>query len=155
MLLEARGNRPAALAHLTGALKEHERLDMPLELGRTLLITGGVMRRDAQKRAARRSLEAALAIFDQLGAAIWVRRVHDELGHIAGRRPAPGKLTDAEDRVARLAGAGLRNQEIADTLVMSVRTVESHLSHVYAKLGIRSRTELAIFYEDPGAALPP
>ena len=155
MLLEAQGDRPAALAHLTGALKEHEHLGMPLELGRTFFITGGVMRRDGQKRAARRSLEAALAIFEDLGAAIWAQRVHDELGHIAGRRPAPGRLTDAEDRVARLARSGLRNQEIADTLVMSVRTVESHLSHVYAKLGIRSRTELAIFYEDPRSELPP
>jgi DNA-binding CsgD family transcriptional regulator len=59
-----------------------------------------------------------------------------------------GKLTDAELRVARLAAAGFRNQEIADQLFMSVRTVEGHLSNVYAKLGIRSRTELGPYLGD-------
>ncbi len=55
--------------------------------------------------------------------------------------------------MARLAAAGRTNREIAATLFMSVRTVEGHLSHIYAKLGIRSRTELALFFdpddEDP------
>jgi DNA-binding CsgD family transcriptional regulator len=57
------------------------------------------------------------------------------------------ELTESEARVARLAAAGRTNQEIARTLSMSVRTVEGHLSHVYAKLGLRSRTELAVFFE--------
>ncbi|SNS49975.1 regulatory protein, luxR family [Geodermatophilus pulveris] len=58
----------------------------------------------------------------------------------------PG-LTAREREVARLAGAGMRNQAIADRLVVSVRTVESHLSSAYAKLGISSRADL-------GAVLP-
>ena len=60
-------------------------------------------------------------------------------------------LTSREEEVARLAGRGLSNQAIADRLVVSVRTVETHLSHVYAKLGIASRAGLAAFLQGPGA----
>ena len=49
--------------------------------------------------------------------------------------------------MAKLAAAGRTNREIADTLFVSVRTVEGTLSHVYAKLGVRSRTELAVFID--------
>ena len=59
-----------------------------------------------------------------------------------------GQLTDVELRVARLAAAGFRNREIAEQLFMSVRTVEGHLSSVYAKLRIRSRTELWPYLDD-------
>ena len=58
-----------------------------------------------------------------------------------------GELTDAERRVALLAAGGARNREIAEQLFMSVRTVEGHLSNAYAKLGIRSRTELAVYLD--------
>jgi len=58
-----------------------------------------------------------------------------------------GELSPVERRVARLAAAGRTNKEIADTLFLSARTVAGHLSHVYGKLGIRSRAELALFEE--------
>jgi DNA-binding CsgD family transcriptional regulator len=61
-----------------------------------------------------------------------------------GRRPQPaGGLTRAEQRVVELAAAGLANKEIARTLHVTVHTVEVHLSHAYAKLGVRSRAQLA------------
>jgi DNA-binding CsgD family transcriptional regulator len=78
----------------------------------------------------------------------WVARTAAESDRIGGRRPSGSTLTDAELRVARLAAAGRSNREIADSLFASVRTVEGHLSHVYAKLEIRSRTELAIFFDE-------
>jgi DNA-binding NarL/FixJ family response regulator len=55
----------------------------------------------------------------------------------------PGELTVAERRVVELAADGLANKEIARSLFVTVRTVEVHLKHAYAKLGIRSRTQLA------------
>ena len=57
--------------------------------------------------------------------------------------PEATSCTEAERRVAALAAAGLRNKEIARGLVVEVSTVEAHLSRVYSKLGVRSRTELA------------
>ena len=65
----------------------------------------------------------------------------------AGAR-RPGELTPAEQRVAELAADGLANKEIASALVVTVRTVEAHLKQVYAKLGIRSRTQLASRFSD-------
>ncbi len=63
---------------------------------------------------------------------------------VGARRAVPaGALTPAETRVAALAVQGLANKEIARTLFVSVHTVEVHLSHVYAKLGVHSRTQLA------------
>lgn len=74
-----------------------------------------------------------------------IRRLLDRLGEPP--RPAPGEvlaaLTVSERRIARLAAAGLTNRAIADQLVVTVKAVEWHLSHVYRKLGIRSRTGLA------------
>jgi DNA-binding NarL/FixJ family response regulator len=58
-------------------------------------------------------------------------------------RSASGELTPAEQRVVELAVDGLANKEIAQSLFVSARTVEVHLKHACAKLGIRSRTQLA------------
>jgi DNA-binding CsgD family transcriptional regulator/tetratricopeptide (TPR) repeat protein len=146
------GDIPAALEALTVALQAHERLPMPFELGRTKVIVGSILRRGKQKKSPREVLEEALAIFERLGARLWIARAQAELDRIGGRRRVK-ELTAVEERVARLARAGRTNREIAATLFMSVRTVEGHLSHIYAKLGIRSRTELAVFFdpedEDP------
>ena len=146
-LAAGEGDFEAAFAALDRALKEHERLPMPFELGRTLLILGSIRRRAKKKRAARETLEEALAIFERLGAPLWAEKARAELARIGGRRAVPGELTEAEARVAKLAAAGRTNREIADALFMSVRTVEGHLSRAYAKLGIRSRTELALYID--------
>jgi DNA-binding CsgD family transcriptional regulator len=148
LLRAARGDLAGGLASLDEALKHHERLTMPFELGRTLLVLGAVRRRARQKRPARDALEQALGIFEELGARLWAEKTRSELARIGGRRAVLGGLTEAEQRVARLAAAGRTNREIADTLFTSVRTVEGHLSHIYGKLGIRSRTELALFIDE-------
>jgi len=143
LLAAARGNPKQALGHLEDALAEHQRLGYPFELGRTLHAQGVVLRRERQKAAAKAALEQALAGFEQLGAALWAKRARDELGRVGLRPPAPATITAAEAKVAELAAAGRTNQEIARALFMSTRTVEAHLSRVYGKLGVRSRTELA------------
>ena len=65
-----------------------------------------------------------------------------ELGHKPGEAEAADTLTQTQRRVAVLARDGMRNREIADLLGVSVKAVEWHLSHVYRKLGIRSRNDL-------------
>jgi DNA-binding CsgD family transcriptional regulator len=124
-------------------LAHHQRLAMPFELGRTLLVQGQLRRRAKQKRAARESLQEARLVFERLGAPLWTERAAAELARIGLRPPAPLRLTPTEKRVAELAAAGRTNREIAQAMFLSVHTVEDNLRRVYGKLGIRSRTELA------------
>jgi DNA-binding CsgD family transcriptional regulator len=149
ILLAEAGRLAEALASAGSAVDTYENLPLPFERGRSLLTLGMLRRRDRQKRDARDALERALALFQSLGAGIWADRTRAELNRISGRRASLTELTESETRVAQLAAAGRTNQEIARTLSMSVRTVEGHLSHVYGKLGLRSRTELAIFFQTP------
>jgi DNA-binding CsgD family transcriptional regulator len=107
-----------------------------------MLAVGVVKRRARQKRSARRALEAAEAAFERLGAAWWSEQARLELGRIGGRTRDNG-LTAAERHVAALVAAGRTNREVAAALFLGERTVASHLTHIYAKLGVRSRTELA------------
>ncbi len=143
LLEAARGDLGAADRALERALKEHQRLPMPFELGRTLLVQGTIRRRARQKRAARESLHQAFEIFEHLRAPLWADRAKAELRRIGLRPPAPSGLTPSEERVAELVAAGHTNREVADALFISVKTVDSNLSRIYRKLGVRSRTELA------------
>lgn len=132
-----------AVACFDTAVLQHDRVSMPFERARTLLALGQARRRSRERRAAREVLQEALATFEQLGAAIWAQRTHAELARIAGRAPSPGQLTATEQRVAELVAEGRTNRQVAAELVVTVRTVESTLTKVYAKLGVRSRTQLA------------
>jgi len=96
-----------------------------------------------QRRLARETLTQAIAIFDGIGAALWAARTRAELARVSGRAPGSSELTATELRVAELVAAGLTNSETASQLFVTVRAVESTLTKVYAKLGLRSRTELA------------
>ena len=78
-----------------------------------------------------------MAIFEQLGARLWAEKARAELRRISGRAPASEELTETEQRVAELAAQGRTNKQIAAELYMGVSTVESHLSRVYRKLGVR------------------
>jgi DNA-binding CsgD family transcriptional regulator len=86
----------------------------------------------------------SLAFREQLWP-LWGRaaRLLERLGHKPGEAEAADTLTQTQRRVAVLARDGMRNREIADLLGVSVKAVEWHLSHVYRKLGIRSRHDLA------------
>jgi DNA-binding CsgD family transcriptional regulator len=121
--------------------------DLPQELARTELLYGEWLRRERRKADARTHLRAALALFERLGATPWAERAGNELrasGQTARQR-VPGtrdQLTPQELQIARLAGRGLTNQQIAEQLFMSRHTVGYHLHKIYAKLGIASRAEL-------------
>jgi DNA-binding CsgD family transcriptional regulator len=143
LLLAARGDHAGALAALERALAEHARIEMPFERARTLLVRGMLERRARQRTRARVSLEEASAEFARVGARVWARRAREECARLGGSRTtAHNELTRTERRVAELAAAGHSNKEIAAILFVSVSTVEKHLSHAYAKLGVRSRGQL-------------
>jgi DNA-binding CsgD family transcriptional regulator/tetratricopeptide (TPR) repeat protein len=132
-----------ARASIEDALAAHARLREPFELGRTYLAQGSIERRAKQKAEARVTLRRAEAIFAELGARLWLERARGELARTGLTRSDRRELTPTELRVAELAAKGSQNKEIAGALFVSVKTVEANLSRVYAKLGIRSRVELA------------
>jgi DNA-binding CsgD family transcriptional regulator len=142
LVAAARGDVEQALALLDRAAAEHEAVGDPFGRARALLALGIVRRRARQKRPAREAIEAALEGFDAIGAAGWAAKARGEVGRIGGRRREEG-LTVAERRVAALVAEGRTNREIAAALFLGERTVASHLTHIYAKLRVRSRTELA------------
>jgi len=143
LIAAAAGAADEAQAECNRALDEFVQLSMPFERARTLLALGFAQRQARQRRAARNSLERALRLFEELGASLWAERARAELGRISGRAPSRGELTASERRVAELVAEGRTNREVAAALHVTPRTVEGTLSRVYAKLGVRSRTELA------------
>jgi DNA-binding CsgD family transcriptional regulator len=138
----ARGDVDRALELLEEAVVGHELVGDPFGKSRALLALGVVRRRGRQKRPAREAIERAVEAFEVMGAVGWAATGRRELGAIGGRRRVEG-LTAAERRVATLVAEGRTNREVAAALFLQERTVASHLTHVYAKLGVRSRTELA------------
>lgn len=120
--------------------------DMPIPLARSQLLTdyGRFLYRHGEVCQARRTLAEALRLAESCGAAWHAEQARVEWRRAGGRAGVtpPGQLTPAEAAVARLARAGKTNREIAAQLYLSVNTVETHLRHVYAKLGIHRRAEL-------------
>ncbi|MBG0563851.1 helix-turn-helix transcriptional regulator [Actinoplanes aureus] len=119
----------------------------PFEQARRQHAYGAWLRRRRRPAESRPLLRAAAATFDALGATAWADRSRTEL-RASGeslRRPTENAavLTPQETQIARLAADGLSNRDIAERLFVSPRTVTTHLSRIYPKLGIRSRVELA------------
>ena len=151
LLAAAAGDLDAALAALEEAAVRHVSVPVPFDRARTLLVLGVLRRRARRRKAAREALEQACDEFERLGATRWLERGRAELARLGGRPPSDGELTPSERKVAALVAHGRTNREVAAELVLSEKTVESHLSHVYRKLGLRSRAELAHSYaDDPG-----
>jgi DNA-binding CsgD family transcriptional regulator len=136
------GNLEAARHACQQALFWHEKLSMPFELGRTLLVQGLIERRARHRTAAHAALDQALGIFERLGAPLWAEKVRRELTKFTGRSTTQG-LTETERRVAELIGQGRTNREVAAIMFVTENTVQTHIRHIFLKLGVRSRTELA------------
>lgn len=138
----ALGDVDAAIELLERSITAHVAVGDRFGEGQALLALGAIRRRARSKRPAREALEAALDRFEIVGAIDHAARARRELGTIGGRT-RQHDLTPAERRVAELVAEGRTNREVATALFLSPRTVASHLTRVYAKLGVRSRTELA------------
>lgn len=157
LLSAARGDVAAAVTHAERAVVHHDRIEMPFERARTLLVLGRLERRLRHWRVAAAALNEALVIFEKVGTPLWAEQVRVELERgTAGRTRSPG-LTPSERRVAELAAAGMNNQDIAATLFITRKTVEVNLSRIYHKLGIHSRIELyhVINNTDPNTPAAP
>jgi DNA-binding CsgD family transcriptional regulator len=135
-------------AHFRRALAWHERVPCPFERARTELCFGERLRRANRRSDARQPLRRALAGFGALAATPWIDRTVAELRatgeRVRRRTPTTAdRLTPQELQVAQLIVQGATNREAAAALFLTPKTIETHLSHVYRKLGVRSRVELA------------
>jgi DNA-binding NarL/FixJ family response regulator len=146
------------VAHFRRALELHADSPSPFEVARTQLCYGEALRRQRKRMEARLVLREALNTFERLGAEPWAARAQNELlatGEKARKRDvaATRQLTPQELQIAIAVAQGATNREAAAQLFLSPKTVESHLSSAYRKLGARSRTELVrIFANEAPAA---
>lgn len=132
---------------LREAVEALERSPARIEQARALTDLGAALRRAKRRTESRDPLRRAVEIAHRCGAKVIERRARDELT-ASGARPrrvmlsGVESLTPSELRVARMAAEGMENRAIAQELFVSVKTVETHLGHVYGKLEIASRKEL-------------
>lgn len=156
----AQADRALATAHLAAGevrqavdagrrgIARYAHVRMPLELARTQLVTGAALRRAGQRAEAATVLRDALSSFEACGAVVHARRAAQELDRLGAVRGSGNELTASEREVVAHVRAGRSNVEIAREMVVSVRTVESHLTRIYRKLGVRSRTQLVTRPDD-------
>ena len=135
-VLLAEGDARAAVVALRGAWQLWRELDAPYEAARVRVLVGLACRALGDEEAAAMELDAARGVFAQLGAAPDLARLET----LAGRDAAGGHgLTARELQVLRLLAAGETNRAIATSLVLAEKTVDRHVSNLYAKLGVSSR----------------
>ena len=143
LIAAARGDRDLGVALANEAVERIAATPLVFEHARALLTHGQIHRRFKEKSAARTSLQAALDIFDLLGAQRFAERARRDLARIGLRPAASAGLTETELRVAELAVTGRTVRQVGDELYISAKTVEANLTRVYRKLGIKGRVELA------------
>ncbi|MFJ9220060.1 ATP-binding protein [Streptomyces sp. NPDC102383] len=150
----ARGDTDAADRAFQAGLRYSEHYPTCWERALLHLAYGAFLRRASKRAAAVVELEVAWASFTRLGAVPYLEQCRVELA-ACGRtsaRPREGAhavLTPQELTVGSLAAQGLSNRQIARELVLSIKTIEYHLGHVYAKLGIASRVGLVVALATP------
>jgi len=140
-VLLAQGHADQALAILRRAATRWRDINAPYERARTRVLLARAYRELGDDDHASLEMEAARSEFEHLGAVVDARR-------IAGwpdSRTRPGGLTSRETEVVALIATGMTNREVADALVLSEKTVARHLSNIFDKLGVSSRTEAAAF----------
>ena len=125
---------PAALATLQDAAEAWRALGVPYEEATACTLVGQAQRLAGDESAAASSFDAAVALFDQIGA-----RLESQLVLGDTKRELPAGLTEREVEVLRLIAAGMTNNEIAAELFLSTKTVSRHLSNIFTKIGVSTR----------------
>jgi DNA-binding CsgD family transcriptional regulator len=150
----ARGRLHGALGDVHAARRSFEAslellhgLPLRYDTARVNFAYGQTLRRAGKRREADTVIGVARELFLSLGATTYVTRCDRELKagglhQVRGSRDEPG-LTPQEEAVSSLVAQGLSNREVAAELYVSPKTVQYHLTRIYAKLGVRSRSELA------------
>lgn len=148
----ARGDIEAAREAFETALHHLSGLPLPYDRARVTYAYGQTLRRAGKRRDADAVLRSARDLYATLGAVTYVERCDRELkaGGLNLKRTGPNttELTPQERAVAALVAAGRSNKDAAGELFLSVKTVQYHLTRIYAKLGIRSRSELAAHFRE-------
>ncbi len=142
----ATGDASAACGVLRRALERWQELDVPYEVATARLLLSQACRVAGDEDGALASLAAAQAIFDHLGASLDTRFIDD-----LRRPPAlPDGLTNREAEVLRLVASGRSNKDIATALSLSERTVARHLSNIFTKTGVTSRSAATAYAFEHG-----
>ena len=145
-LLGATGDLPAARRAFDEALALLDGLPLRYDVARVNFAYGQTLRRAGKRREADAVIGTARDIYLSLGAQTYVQRCERELkagGLHARLAREHSELTPQEEAVTTLVSKGLSNREVAAELYVSPKTVQYHLTRIYAKLGVRSRAELA------------
>jgi DNA-binding NarL/FixJ family response regulator len=161
----AEADATTAAAQLSRAVELHRHLEIPYDRAEIALRAGVALAAAGEREIAVERLAAAYRSARKLGAkplateaaremASLGESVVARLGRRAAAEVAGGGLSRREREVVRLVGAGRTNREIAAELFLSEKTVESHLSHIFTKLGARSRAAVAAAVERERGASP-
>jgi ATP/maltotriose-dependent transcriptional regulator MalT len=146
----AQGDDRTACATLREALRHWQQLEVPYEVATVRLLLGQACRACGDEDAASSSFASAAAIFDRLGAALDSRHIRD----LTSSTLLPANLTTREAAVLGLVASGVTNRDIAAALHLSERTVARHLSNIFTKIGVATRTAAAAFAYEHDLAQP-
>ena len=142
------GHPDEALPALRAACQRWHQVHAPYDAARSCVLLGRSYLALGDRDAATAELASARETFERLGATVDMRAVTD----LTGQRSLPGGLTDREAEVLALVASGKTNREVADELVLSEKTIARHLSNIFAKLDVSTRTEAAAFAFEHGLA---
>ena len=137
----AQGDHRTACSTLRDALRHWQQLEVPYEVATVRLLLGQACRACGDEDAASSSFASAAAIFDRLGAVLDSRHIQD----LTSSTSLPADLTAREAEVLGLVASGVTNRDIAAALHLSERTVARHLSNIFTKIGVATRTAAAAF----------
>jgi ATP/maltotriose-dependent transcriptional regulator MalT len=141
----ANGDPAAARVVLRDAVERWQTLGIPYEVATARTLLGQALRDTGDESGAVESFTAAAALFDEIGAHLDARLL------VGDHTPAlPSGLTPREAEVLRLVAAGMTNNEIASSLYLSIKTVSRHISNIFTKIGVTSRTAATVYAFEHG-----